>query len=141
MAAAIADGGTNPGGRWPKQRSYFHTSSAMYRSLSDLQPLADTTAIRAVDANSPRAQSCARIDPSPRAAMAPAALSAAISGTLTLSLSNLGGIGAPALDATSYTITVGARPCRVVSLVPGGVAGTATVNCTLVRGAFILNRP
>lgn len=30
---------TNPGGGWPKHRSYFQTSIAMYFSLSDLQPL------------------------------------------------------------------------------------------------------
>jgi len=37
--AAIAPGGTNPGGRWPKHFSYFQTSSAMYFSLNVLQPV------------------------------------------------------------------------------------------------------
>ena len=71
-AAIAAPGGVKPGGRCPKHLSYFHTSIAMYRSLNDLQPVADTTAVKASDASSPRAQSCARIDPSPRAAVAPA---------------------------------------------------------------------
>ena len=67
-------------------------------------------------------------------ALSPRTLSTAISGTLTLSLTNLAGIGPQALDVASYTITVGSRACRVISLTPGTVAGTATVNCTLVRG-------
>jgi hypothetical protein len=71
-AAIAAPGGVNPGGRCPKHFSYFQTSIAMYRSLSDLQPLTDTTATNAVEASSRRAQSCARIDPSPRTAVVPA---------------------------------------------------------------------
>ena len=71
-AAIAAPGGVNPGGRCPKHFSYFQTSIAMYRSLSDLQPLADITATTAVKASSRRAQSCARIDPSPRTAVVPA---------------------------------------------------------------------
>jgi hypothetical protein len=63
-----APGGVNPGGRCPKHRSYFQTSSEIYRSVSDLQPLMATIVIIAADTSSCRLQSCVHIAPSPRAA-------------------------------------------------------------------------
>jgi hypothetical protein len=67
-AAGMAPGGTNPGGRCPKNFSYFQTSMAMYRSLSDLQtehPLVVITIAASRHRAKARHHEFARIEDSP----------------------------------------------------------------------------
>ena len=68
--------------------------------------------------------------------LAPRALSSGLSGTLTLSLRNMGGaaLAAVALIPASYNISFGGRACAVINVTAGAASGAVQLNCSLVRG-------
>ena len=65
IGGGIAPAGVKPGGRWPKHRSYFQTSKAMYRSERLLQPVSPAAASTTGTHAKARQIHCVlRIDPS-----------------------------------------------------------------------------
>jgi hypothetical protein len=68
--------------------------------------------------------------------LAPRVLSSGISGNLTLSLRNVGGVAlaAVALNASSYNVSFGGRACSVINVTAAG-SGAVQLACALVRGS------